>query len=87
VFHKSFYLHGQTAYFANRVELLGIGVWANKQAKPRWERKELASALEGVLFGSEADKILARARDVASRHPEGVGREKAAREILAFEAV
>jgi len=64
--------------------LLGVGRWANQKAKPRWEQKELASSLEEVLFGPEAENILARARDVASRHPEPAGREKAAREILAF---
>ncbi|RFU27663.1 hypothetical protein B7463_g8658, partial [Scytalidium lignicola] len=70
--------------FANRVELLEVGHWANKKAKPRWEQKELAACLEEVLFSTKAEKILARAKDVAKRHPESAGREKAAREILAF---
>ncbi|KAH8816711.1 hypothetical protein F5884DRAFT_853146 [Xylogone sp. PMI_703] len=69
--------------FANRVELLGVGRWANQSAKPRWERKELAHSLEEVLFGLEAETILAKARDIASRHPESAGRERAAKEILA----
>ncbi|KAI3397269.1 hypothetical protein diail_11068 [Diaporthe ilicicola] len=35
--------------FGNRVELNGVGVWANKGAAPRWERVELGSALKRVL--------------------------------------
>lgn len=70
--------------FANRVELLGVGRWANKNAKPRWERIELASSLYEVLFGSSSETILAKAREIASRHPEEAGRGKAAREILGF---
>jgi len=64
--------------------LLGVGRWANKKAKPRWEKTELAAYLEEVLFGPESANILARARELAARHPEGEGREKAAREILAL---
>ncbi|KAK2674914.1 UDP-glucuronosyl/UDP-glucosyltransferase [Fusarium oxysporum f. sp. vasinfectum] len=40
--------------FANRVELLGIGLWANKEAKPRWQEDELAEALLEILFGPES---------------------------------
>ncbi|KAK4034463.1 hypothetical protein C8A01DRAFT_49169 [Parachaetomium inaequale] len=69
--------------FANRVEMLGIGRWANKEAKPRWKRDELATCLEDVLFGPEADKIREKARELAMRHPESAGRERAACEILA----
>ncbi|KAH6619561.1 hypothetical protein B0J18DRAFT_434421 [Chaetomium sp. MPI-SDFR-AT-0129] len=69
--------------FANRVEMLGIGRWANKAAKPRWRRDELAACLEDVLFGPEAARIRERARELAVRHPESAGREKAAGEILA----
>ncbi|PKS13400.1 hypothetical protein jhhlp_000171 [Lomentospora prolificans] len=72
--------------FANRTELLGVGRWANKKAKPRWERSELASCIIDVLFGPESTKILARAKAVAAQHPEGAGREKAAREIIALVA-
>ena len=69
--------------FANRVEMLGIGRWANKEAKPRWRRDELAICLEDVLFGPKADQVKEKARELAMRHPESAGREKAAREILA----
>ncbi|KAH8662478.1 hypothetical protein BX600DRAFT_513309 [Xylariales sp. PMI_506] len=70
--------------FANRVELLGIGRWANKKAKPRWECKELASALVEVLLGPEADEIIQSAKNLASSHPEWAGRERAAEEIAAL---
>lgn len=63
--------------------MLGIGRWANKEAKPRWRRDELAACLEHVLFGPEAPKIRERARELAMRHPESAGRDKAACEILA----
>ncbi|KAK4154439.1 hypothetical protein C8A00DRAFT_32789 [Chaetomidium leptoderma] len=69
--------------FANRVEMLEIGRWANKEAKPRWRRDELAACLEDVLFGPKADEIREKARELAMRHPESAGREKAAYEILA----
>ncbi len=68
--------------FANRVELLGVGIWANKTAKPSWERTELASCLEEVLFGPRAEQIKERAIELASLHPEAQGRLEAAREIL-----
>ncbi|KAF5552851.1 UDP-glycosyltransferase 84B2 [Fusarium mexicanum] len=70
--------------FANRVELLGIGRWANKEAKPRWEENELAEALLEILFGSESVGIRKRAEEVASRHPEWEGRQMAAQEILNY---
>ena len=69
--------------FANRVEMLGIGRWANKEAKPRWRRDELAACLEDVLFGPRAEGIRVKAVELAMRHPEYAGREKAAHEILA----
>jgi UDP:flavonoid glycosyltransferase YjiC (YdhE family) len=69
--------------FANRVEMLGIGRWASKEAKPRWRRDELATCLEDVLFGPKADEIRMKAREMAMRHPESAGREKAACTVLA----
>ncbi|KAF5982460.1 UDP-glycosyltransferase 84B2 [Fusarium bulbicola] len=68
--------------FANRVELLGIGRWANKRAKPRWQENELAEALLEILFGTESAGMRKRAEEVASRHPEWEGRQMAAQEIL-----
>ncbi|KAF5235633.1 hypothetical protein FANTH_11652 [Fusarium anthophilum] len=68
--------------FANRVELLGIGRWANKEAKPRWQENELTEALLEILFGPESAGMRKRAEEVASRHPEWEGRQMAAHEIL-----
>ncbi|KAJ3963093.1 hypothetical protein N0V92_000234 [Colletotrichum tropicale] len=70
--------------FAQRAEILGIGKWANRKAKPYWKRDELGDCLEGVLFGPHAKMIQARAKDLSKRHPEGAGRLKAAEEILAL---
>ncbi|KAG4261611.1 hypothetical protein FPRO03_11628 [Fusarium proliferatum] len=70
--------------FANRVELLGIGRWANKEAKPRWKEEELAGALLEILFGPESAGMRKRAEEIASRHPEWKGRQMAAREILDY---
>ncbi|SCV47102.1 uncharacterized protein FFB14_09624 [Fusarium fujikuroi] len=70
--------------FANRVELLGIGRWANKEAKPRWKEDELAGALLEILFGPESAGMRKRAGEIASRHPEWKGRQIAAQEILDY---
>ncbi|KAG5762615.1 hypothetical protein H9Q69_005216 [Fusarium xylarioides] len=70
--------------FANRVELLGIGRWANKKAKPRWKEEELVRALLEILFGPESAGMRMRAEEIASRHPEWKGRQMAAQEILNY---
>ncbi|KAL0937003.1 udp-glucoronosyl and udp-glucosyl transferase family protein [Colletotrichum truncatum] len=70
--------------FAQRCEILGIGKWANRKAKPYWERNELGEGLVDTLLGPEAGAMKARAKELGDRHPEGAGREKAAREILAL---
>ncbi|KEF63704.1 uncharacterized protein A1O9_01682 [Exophiala aquamarina CBS 119918] len=68
--------------FGNRVEILGVGQWANKKAKPRWEGGELAQSLIETLLGPKAEEIRRRARDLAARFPANTGRERAASEIL-----
>ncbi|SPJ72279.1 uncharacterized protein FTOL_02007 [Fusarium torulosum] len=70
--------------FANRVELLGIGRWGNKEAKPRWRQDELAEALQEVVSGTESMQKLKTSKQVASRHPKWEGRQKAAQEILDY---
>ncbi|KAF4439570.1 UDP-glycosyltransferase 84B2 [Fusarium austroafricanum] len=70
--------------FANRAELLGIGRWANKMAKPRWTEDELTDALVDILFGPNSEHILKAAKELASRHPEWEGRQRAAQEILKY---
>ncbi|WYZ36522.1 hypothetical protein EsH8_II_000028 [Colletotrichum jinshuiense] len=68
--------------FGIRAEFLGIGKWGNQRAKPYWERHELVESLNEVVLGPNAHGIQERAAAIAKRHPEGAGREKAAREIL-----
>jgi UDP:flavonoid glycosyltransferase YjiC (YdhE family) len=68
--------------FANRVELLRVGRWANKKAKPRWRHLELSTALREVLIGLQAEEIRKNARCLAERFPENVGRDRAATELL-----
>lgn len=64
------------------MELLGIGRWANKESKPRWERYELADGIQEVLFGEDAEAMKEKCMDLADAHPEYAGRDNAARELL-----
>ncbi|KAJ0384979.1 hypothetical protein COL922a_007259 [Colletotrichum nupharicola] len=68
--------------FALRAEFLGIGRWASRTARPLWKRDELAKGLEEVLLGPQAMEMIKRAQELAKRHPEGAGRDRAAEEIL-----
>lgn len=69
--------------FANRAELLGIGVWGNKSSVPLNSSKELGPALLEVVLGSRADSMRFRAKDLAEIcHEEGGGRYIAARKIF-----
>lgn len=67
----------------NRAEMLGIGVWANKKAKPRRPVLELGNRLAAVVLPSERSEEMCRgARDLAGKFGEADGRETAARGIL-----
>lgn len=68
--------------FANRVELLGVGLRANKTTAPRWTRAELGEALKEVVLGARAATFRKTATRLAERHPEHAGRTKAARLLL-----
>ncbi|KKP02842.1 hypothetical protein THAR02_05072 [Trichoderma harzianum] len=68
--------------FANRAELIGIGRWGNKKAKPRWQKDELCETLAQVLFGAEAEEINLRAKKLAQKYAEGDGRRFAAEVLL-----
>jgi UDP:flavonoid glycosyltransferase YjiC (YdhE family) len=68
--------------FANRVELLRVGCWANKKAKPRWSHAELSAALREVIICPKAEEMRRNARSLAEKFPESMGRERAAAEIL-----
>ncbi|KAL7905070.1 hypothetical protein GGI35DRAFT_489300 [Trichoderma velutinum] len=71
--------------FANRAELIGIGRWGNKKAKPRWQKDELCETLAQVIFGAQAEEISLRAKQLAQKYGEGDGRRFAA-EVL-FDAL
>ncbi|KAH7108985.1 hypothetical protein B0J13DRAFT_320538 [Dactylonectria estremocensis] len=68
--------------FANRAELLGIGRWGNKEAKPRWQKDELCEALTQVVLGPLAEKIQLRSKELAWKYPESSGRRMAAEVLL-----
>ncbi|KAM5347382.1 hypothetical protein ACJ41O_010387 [Fusarium nematophilum] len=68
--------------FANRAELLGVGRWANKGAKPRWKKDELGACLVDVVLGPESEKIRLRAKELGKKYPEEGGRKKAAEVLL-----
>jgi hypothetical protein len=69
--------------FALRVELLGVGRWGSRRARPRWAAKELGPVIVDVMFGENAEQIRRRARDTARMLAEkGEGRDIAARTLL-----
>lgn len=68
--------------YANRVEMLGIGRWGSKDAKPRWEAKELALALVDVALDRN-NELSAKAKSLAEIcGGNSGGRDEAARIIL-----
>jgi hypothetical protein len=69
--------------FANRVELLGNGIWANKTKIMRIVPQELGDALVEVLMGPSAEKMRAKAEELAKLSNKVPGREAAAKTILA----
>lgn len=69
--------------FANRAEMLGIGLWGNKSTIPMNSAAELGPALTEVLLGDKSDHMRNRARDLAELcHRDGEGRTVAARAIM-----
>ncbi len=69
--------------FANRVKLLGNGVWANKRTGFGLEAEDLAAALVPVLLGPSAQAIRAKAKELAAMCNKIPGRILAAKTILA----
>jgi len=69
--------------FANRVELLGNGLWANKRTRFGLEVEDLAAALVEVLLGPRARAIRAKAEELAAICNKIPGRILAAKTILA----
>ncbi|KAL8381634.1 hypothetical protein RB595_005764 [Gaeumannomyces hyphopodioides] len=68
--------------FAYRAEMLGIGRWGSKMAKPQWSAEELGPALIEVVIGKKRDTYRRRARSLSERFGVSAGREKAAKIIL-----
>ena len=69
--------------YAQRAEMLGIGRWGSRIARPRWAAAELGPVLVDVIFGEKAQAIRQRAQEVARRTAEqGEGRNIAARHLL-----
>lgn len=68
--------------YTNRAELLGIGLWGNKTARPRYVAAELAPVLMRAVFGDDAREMRERARELARVCARDPGRVVAARSIL-----
>lgn len=69
--------------FANRVEYLGIGVYGSRKSSPRVESKELSTALMRVMGdGDEAERMKARAKELANITGKVGGRSKACEKII-----
>jgi UDP:flavonoid glycosyltransferase YjiC (YdhE family) len=69
--------------FANRAEMLGIGLWGNKSTVPKNSASELGPAMIEVLLGSRSNVMRNQARDLAEVcRREGEGRVIAARAVM-----
>lgn len=68
--------------YANRAEVLGIGLWGNRKARPRCEARELAPVLVEAVFGAGAEGRRARARELKRVCERDPGRMVAARSIM-----
>lgn len=68
-----------------RAELLGVGCWGNPTSAPKCAAVEVGPALIDVVLGPKAVQMRARAKEVAAICVRGgLGRTKAAKEILKF---
>jgi hypothetical protein len=68
--------------FANRAEVLGVGLWGNRTARPRCVARELGPVLVESVFGAGARGRTRRAREMAGVCARDPGRMVAARTIL-----
>lgn len=68
--------------YANRAELLGIGLWGNRTARPRCVASELAPVLVRAVFGGGAGEMRRRAGELARVCARDPGRMVAARSIF-----
>lgn len=68
--------------YANLVEWLGIGAWANRETAPFTNGKELGEKLLTVCGeGKEAAAMKEKAKQLSEIYHQSPGRETAAREI------
>ncbi|KAL2259989.1 hypothetical protein VTK26DRAFT_6153 [Humicola hyalothermophila] len=68
--------------FGNRTEILGIGRWGNKKAKPRYTAQELGPILVDVVIGPKADEMRAKVKGLAKLLADKPGADVAAKFIL-----
>lgn len=68
--------------YANRAELLGVGLWGNRGARPRCVAEELGPVLVEAVFGAGAAERRRRAGELARVCARDPGRMVAARAIL-----
>lgn len=71
--------------YAIRTEMLGVGLFGNKQTPPGWTAQELGPTLVAVTVGDDAAKMRSKAQELSRLSclgPHGIGRDFAARFIL-----
>lgn len=69
--------------FANRVEYLGVGIWANKTVAPHVEADEFSQAVMTVLDeGENGKRRRVRARELGEVCGKAGGRRRACAKIL-----
>ena len=69
--------------FGSRAEMLNIGLWGNKEARPRWKAHELGPTFIETILGPRAESMRRRALELQElTKQDGGGRNVAARIIL-----
>ena len=69
--------------FANRVEYLGIGLWASKATAPHVDADDFSRAVMAVIdTGEEGRRRRARAREFGEVCRKAGGRERACAKII-----
>lgn len=69
--------------FGSRAEMLGLGMWGNKGARPRWTAAELGPIFVETILGPKAEAFRKRAKELQElTKQDGGGRNVAARIIL-----
>lgn len=71
--------------YALRAEIIDIGVYGNRKARPHWSAQELGPKLIEATLGESAARMRKKAQELAKicrDGPGGLGRDFAARFIL-----